>query len=265
MSETSESGHPRGVAGWAAGLGVAASLLTVLPLGYRRPGPATAARAAQLQPVVGIGLGALAAGILYGLTALAAPAPLAGVITVAALVLATRGMHVDGLADATDALGSYRGPEQALAILKSPEVGPFGVAALVLVLGAQAAAFSALAATGGWLAAGTAVAVGRVAMSWSCRRGLTPARRDGLGALWADSVPSPVAVGWVALTGTVAVWAVPDRPWQGPVAVLITLAVTELFARHIRRRLGGSTGDTIGAAGELAVTISVILLVLGSA
>lgn len=258
------TGAARGLAGWVAGLHLATSLLTVLPVGYRQPDPVTAARAARLLPLVGITLGLLAAGVLRGLVALGAPTQLAGLVTVVALVLATRGLHIDGLADTTDALGSYRGPEDALAIMKSPEVGPFGVAALVLVLGAEAIAFGILAGTGRWLAAGLAVVVGRLAMSWSCRRGLPPARREGLGALWADSVPIPVAAGWALLAGVAAVWAVPDRPWQGPLAVLVTIAAIEVFARHARRRFGGSTGDVMGASGELAMATSLVLLALGS-
>lgn len=256
---------PGALAGWWGGLRLATSLLTVLPVRYRPPDRATAARAARLQPVVGAGLGALSAGVLGGLVALGAPGAVTGVVTVAVLALVTRGMHLDGLADTTDALGSYRGPEGALAIMKSPEVGPFGVAALVLVLGAEAAAFAALAESGRWLAAAVAVTVGRVAMSWSCRSGLPPARRGGLGALWAGSVPLGVAVRWVAVAAGAAVWAVPDRPWQGPAAVLLAVAAVELFARHARRRFGGSTGDVIGASGELAVAISVVLLAFGAA
>jgi adenosylcobinamide-GDP ribazoletransferase len=251
--------------GWLAGLRLAASLLTVLPLGYRPPDEVTAHRAARLQPVVGAGLGLLAAGVLRGLVALQAPALLAGVLTVAVLVLITRGMHIDGLADTTDALGSYRGPEGALAIMKSPEVGPFGVAALVLVLGLEVAGFAALAGTGRWLAAGVAVAAGRVAMSWACRRGLPAARPNGLGAMWADSVPVPVAAGWAVLAAVVAAFAVPHRPWQGPLAVLLSVAAIELLGRHARRRFGGSTGDVMGASGELATALAVAVFALGAA
>ncbi|MGI8666805.1 MAG: adenosylcobinamide-GDP ribazoletransferase [Jatrophihabitans sp.] len=218
----------------------------------------------MLQPLVGAGLGLGAIGVLRGLSALGAAPALAGVLTVGALVLATRGMHIDGLADTTDALGSYRPAERALAIMKSPEVGPFGVAALVLVLGTEATGLAALACGHRWLAAGLAVAACRVAMTWACRRGLPPARPVGFGALWADSVPVVVALGWTLIAAVIATLAVPHRPWQGPLAVLLAMAVTELLARHAQRRLGGSTGDVLGAAGELAVASCLIVLALGA-
>src|SRR6185503_4518642 len=146
-----------------------------------------------------------------------------------------------------------------------PEVGPFGVAALLLVLGTEAVGFGALATAGRWLAAGLAVAVGRVAMTWACRRGLPAARPTGLGSLWADSVPVPVAVGWAVLAAALAGLAVPHRPWQGPLAVLLAIAVIELLGRHARRRFGGSTGDVMGASGEVAVVLAVLVLALGTA
>lgn len=250
-------------AGWLAGLHLATSMLTVAPVGFREASPATAARAARSLPLVGIALGAVAGGVLVGLSALGASGLLAGMLTVAVLALATRGMHVDGLADTTDALGGYGPPERALAIMKSPEVGPFGVAAVVLVLGAESAAFATFAGTGRWLAAGIAVAVGRVAMCWSCRRGLPAARPEGLGALWASSVPVPLAVAWAVLAAAAAVWAIPARPWQGPLAVVVAVVAVELLGRHARRRFGGTTGDVMGASGEVAVVVTAVVLALG--
>ncbi|WP_242547516.1 adenosylcobinamide-GDP ribazoletransferase [Amycolatopsis sp. MtRt-6] len=259
-----EPEQPVAPRGWGAAVRVAAAVNTVLPLGYRPPDRSLARRTAIVTPVVGAGLGLLAAGVLSGLTRLGAAPMLAGTVTVAVVVLATRGLHLDGLADTADALGSYQPPERALAIMKSPEVGPMGVAALILVLGVQATGFAQLAGAGRWTAAGLAVTVGMVAMTWACRRGIPPARPTGFGALWADSVPVPVAAGWFAAAAALGVLAVPGRPWQGPLAVLAAWAATELLGRHARRRLGGSTGDVLGAAGEIAMGLSVLVLALGA-
>jgi adenosylcobinamide-GDP ribazoletransferase len=145
-----------------------------------------------------------------------------------------------------------------LEIMKKPDVGPFGVAALVVVLLAQAAALAELAARP-WPAVLAAVvaatAAGRVAVALACRRGVPAARPDGLGALVAGTVgPVALALGAVAVAA-VAVAAVPGRPWQGPVAVLAALAVAALLLRHVVRRLGGVTGDVLGAAVEVVTTL----------
>jgi adenosylcobinamide-GDP ribazoletransferase len=210
-------------------------------------------------PLVGALLGLLAAGLLAGLVRLGASAPLASASTVGVLALATRGLHLDGLADTADGLGSAAPPERALAVMRSPEVGAFGVATLVLVLLTQVAALAQLAGGSHWVSAGLGVAVGRVALVWGCRRGLPAARAGGLGALVAGTVP-----GWVCLLWTVAaatVGAVAAGP-PGAAAVAAATGLAVLLVAHARRRLGGVTGDVLGAACETAVAAAWVLLAL---
>jgi adenosylcobinamide-GDP ribazoletransferase len=250
----------------AAGVRLALTTFTVLPL---RPGQidrASAAVAMSVAPAVGALLGAVLGGALIGLIALDTPALLAGAVVVGLGALLTRGLHLDGLADTVDGLGAYRSREQALAIMKQPDVGPFGVTALVLTLLAQAAALAALPARG-WPAAFAGVvaatACGRAAVSWACRHGIPPARPDGLGAMVAGTVGPPALALGTAGVAAVALAAVPGRPWQGPLAVAAALAVALLLVRHVVRRLGGITGDVLGAAVEVTTTLTYLALLLG--
>ena len=173
----------------AAGLRLAVTTLTVVPLRPGRVDRAAATVAMGLAPLVGVALGAALGALLVGLTATGLPAAVAGALTVAAAVLLTRGLHVDGLADTVDALGSYRSGEAALEVMRKPDIGPFGVAAVVLTLLVQATALGALAARP-WqhvvVAVVTATATGRLAVAAACRRGV-PAARGGCCGAWKRS------------------------------------------------------------------------------
>lgn len=244
---------------------LALSWLTVLPV----PGPAAvdrrvAAAAIRWGPLVGLLLGAAAAGVLAGLTALGLPPLPAGLLTVAFLTVATRGMHLDGLADTADGLGCFRPPEQALAVMRDGGAGPFAVVTLVLVLGAEATALATLAAApGGWSGVVLAVVVGRVAFLWCCRRGVPAARPDGLGVLVAGSQPAWAGpLGWIVAAG-LAVFAVPGRPWHGPLAVVLAAGAVIGLGAHTRRRFGGVTGDVLGAATETATAVVLVVLAAG--
>lgn len=246
------------------GFALAVSWLTVLPAPVRgEVDRSVGARAITLAPLVGLALGAVAAGLLWALDALGAPGLVAGLLAVGALAVGTRGMHLDGLADTVDGLGCYGPPERALAVMRDGSTGPFAVVALVLVLGAQAAALGALATDGRWLAVVLGVAAGRVALGWVCRRGVPAARPDGLGALVAGTQPVVVAAVWAVVLALGALAAVPGRAWQGPVAVLVAGGVVVLGSRHAVRRFGGMTGDVLGACSEVAVTAALVVLALG--
>ncbi|MCM4081632.1 adenosylcobinamide-GDP ribazoletransferase [Paractinoplanes hotanensis] len=242
-----------------AGLRLSVTTLTVLPVRAGRVDRPAAAVAMSVAPAVGALLGLLLAALLWLLREAHAPALVAAGVTVAAAALLTRGMHLDGLADTIDALGSYRRGDAALDIMKKSDIGPFGVAAIVLTLLIQASALAVVPL----VAVVVAFAAGRVAIPLACRRGVPAARPEGLGALVAGTVPAPVAVLGAALVTAAAIAATPDRPWQGPVAVAISLAVVVLLVRHGVRRFGGITGDVLGAAVEATTTLALVGLSLG--
>jgi adenosylcobinamide-GDP ribazoletransferase len=242
-------------------LAFALSLLTVLPVRSPAPTARLGAGALRWAPVVGAALGAVAGGLLLGLAALGVPALVAGLLTVGFLALATRGMHIDGLADTADGLGCYGPPERALAVMREGGVGAFAVVTLVVMLGAQAAALAGLASTGPYAIAAVALATaaGRAGFCWVARRGVPAARPSGLGALVAGSQPWWVpAAWWTALT--VAGFALGPRATIG---VALGAALVIALSWHTSRRFGGMTGDVLGAAGELATTAVLVALSTG--
>ncbi len=247
------------------GLRLALTTFTVVPVRAGRIDRRTAGIAMSLAPLVGAALGAVLAGAGLGLRWLGAPTLVAGAVAVALGVLLTRALHVDGLADTADGLGSYRGPEGALEVMKKPDVGPFGVAAVVLALLIQAASAATLLGRPAPTAlAGivTATVAGRLAVTWSCRQGVPAARPDGLGALVAGTVSWFSALAGLALTALLAVTAGPETRWQGPVAVAASLAAGLLLVRHAVRRIGGITGDVLGAVVEVATTVAYVGLAI---
>ncbi|MBF6206481.1 MULTISPECIES: adenosylcobinamide-GDP ribazoletransferase [Nocardia] len=244
------------------GVRLAISWLTVLPVrGPDDVDRSAAARAILLAPLVGALLGAGAAGLLWALSWVGASAPLAGLLVVGALALITRGMHLDGLADTLDGLGSYGPPERARQIMKSGGAGPFGVAGLAFAIGVQAFSFAALADSGRWVAVALAVATGRVAVILACR-GVPAAPGTGFGILVAGTQSAVAAASWSVAALALAVFAVPSRPWLGPLAVALGLAASTVLVRHCARRFGGLSGDVLGAAVETTVALTAAVLSL---
>lgn len=247
------------------GLSLAFSWLTVLPVrGPNEIGRPEGRLAIGSAPVVGAALGAVAAGLLWLLHWAGLTATLAGLLTVGALAVLTRGMHVDGLADTADGLGCYGPPERAREVMRSGGAGPFGVVALVVTIGVEAVSFGALGAQGAWIAVAVAVASGRIAVVSACRRGVPASSARGFGALVADSQPLWAAVLWALPLAAAAVWAVPGRWWQGPVVIVVVLAGATVLVRHCVRRFDGINGDVLGAALEFTVAATAVGFLLGA-
>jgi len=246
-------------------LRLALGTLTVLPVRAPVVDRRVAGRAMVLAPLVGLVL-ALPALVLLGLLAEAQVSPLvAATLVVGLLALLTRGLHLDGLADTADGLGSGKPPLEALEVMRRGDVGPFGVVTLVLVLLVQVAALAQLVGSNlGGLGVVAALTVSRLALPLACSVGIPAARGDGLGAVVAGTVSRGMALVAVLLAYATLLTAalLLASPLEAVVLAPFGLLAGLALGWRAVRRLGGVTGDVLGAVVEATFTGTLLALCL---
>ncbi|MFJ1970850.1 adenosylcobinamide-GDP ribazoletransferase [Streptomyces sp. NPDC087903] len=255
---------------WPDGLRFAFGTLTALPVRVTRWDREAARRGMLSAPSAGLVVGACAAAVGVLLLFLGAGALLAAVATAAVPAALTRGLHLDGLADTADGLGSGKPAEDALRIMKQSDIGPFGVLALVFVLLAQVAALAQLYGSSwarGALAAVVSATAARLALTLAARTGVPAARPEGLGAAVAGVVPvGGAVVAGLAVTAAAAAGGAflgAQDAVRAALAVLMAAGAAELLLRHCTRRFGGVTGDVFGGLAETAATTALVVFCLG--
>jgi len=238
---------------WAEIL-LAAGFLTRLPLPAVTQERGSLARAGWAFPVVGLIIGAVGGAVFALMDRLGLPMLASGLLAVAATMLLTGALHEDGLADSADGFGA-QDSESALAIMRDSRIGAFGVLALVLSVGLRASALAGIADRAlAFQALIAAHAVSRgllpAVMLW-----LDPARTDGLGAEAGRPTP-PVATAAAAIALVIALLALGFG--RGVLGSLIAAAIAALVAQLARRRLGGYTGDVLGAIQQVAEVVMLL-------
>jgi adenosylcobinamide-GDP ribazoletransferase len=233
--------------------------------GAAAPGPG----ALRWFGVVGALIGAAVGGVWFA-AGQVLPALVAASVAVTADAALTGLLHLDGLADAADGLLPPLPAERRLAVMRDPHVGAFGVTALVLVLALRIAALTYLASRPAtilavaalWCAARTAMAVAATSVTYARPGGLATAFMSGdgtgrSGPAWLAPVAAgaPLALVLGVLGTTPAILGV-----LAVAAAAIGAAIVVTFARG---RIGGFTGDVLGAAGVVAETLGLLLLVVG--
>ncbi|MFJ2133279.1 adenosylcobinamide-GDP ribazoletransferase [Streptomyces sp. NPDC087845] len=252
------------------GLRFAFGTLTVLPVRVTRWDRGTARTGMMCAPLAGLVVGILAA-VPGALSLLLGSGPLLAAVASAAVpAVLTRGLHLDGLADTADGLGSGRPADDALRIMKQSDIGPFGVITLLFVLLAQVAVLDQLYGQSwarGAVAAAVAAVTARLALTLASRQGVPAARPEGLGAAVAGTVTvrAAVAVGAVAVAACAGAGALFGGygALHHALAALAALGAAQLLLRHCVRRFGGVTGDVFGALAETAATAALVVLALG--
>lgn len=230
------------------GLVLAVRYLTIISVGRGRPHEAGASLggAAPWFPVVGLGIG-LVVVATERLTGRLFPTLLSALLTVTVWKLLTGGLHLDGLADCLDGLAGLD-PEHRLRIMRDGPIGAFGAIGLILFLLLAIAAVAELEEAFRWRALLVAPVIGR-AMPVLLARLFRPARADGQGAAFQAGVRPlavPIALGVGILVAVGVLGAL------GIVAVAVAGLVSVAWTRGLAARLGGVTGDVLGAAIEMA-------------
>ncbi len=228
-------------------LPAAFTLLTRLPLGAGQSAefPASSSWA---WPVVGAAVGALGGAVAHVLAAIGTGTAIAAIGAIACMIAVTGALHEDGLADSVDGLFGGGSAGERLSIMRDSRIGAFGAIAICLFLIGRHASLDELLldgrAMGALIAAG---AVSRMVMLIVFR--LTPpARSDGLAA--SVGMPSNLATGLgCCLAAAIAIAAV---GWGAAPAAALALATGIAVAWHARRRIGGVTGDVLGAVQQVA-------------
>lgn len=228
---------------------LAVGFLTRLPMPEVDYSDAAMARATRLYPAVGLVLGAALAALLWLLSQVL-PQPVAVLLTLAAGARLTGALHEDGLADAGDGLGGGWSRDQALEIMRDSRIGTYGALTLGLTLAIKAAALAYLPLTAAMIAVLAGHTLGRLAITQLIVF-LDYARPKGAGDFLADvSALKGIAPWPPAIVAALAI-ALLVGPVPALAALAATLAVFVVMRRWCQRKLGGFTGDTLGASEQL--------------
>lgn len=202
-------------------------------------------------PAIGIALGAVAGGVFWT-ASLIFPAVIAAILSTIVTVALTGALHEDGLADTMDGLGGGHSRERALEIMKDPRIGAFGALALMLMLGLKISTLSALPLT--WVV--TTLIAGHALSRWCAVllvARLPYARADN--STRTKPVVERVASADIAIASLFGLAPLALCQWPALIGGVTALATTLLLGAWYSRRLGGYTGDTLGATQQITEVV----------
>jgi adenosylcobinamide-GDP ribazoletransferase len=256
-----------------ADMAAAILFFTRLPVPVRLPrdhGPPDMGRIARVVPVVGLIVGVISASMALVAWGAAFPPLGCALLALGAAALLTGAMHEDGLADVADGFGGGWTRERKLEIMKDSRVGSYGVTAVIVVLGLEAALIADILGRTGPIAAFVAIiaaaTLSRVA-ALAPMALLPPARTDGLAAAAGAVSPRDLAIGalfacLLAGVGLVVLFGVRGAPLALLVCVTAASITAILLTRLAKAQIGGHTGDVAGATQKLASVAVLAALVV---
>lgn len=231
---------------------IAFGLLTRIPVGELGNSPSGGiGRSTPYFPIVGLFVGGIGAGVLFGSTAINLPPAISAGLAILALILATGAIHEDGLADSADGLGLNRPAARTLEIMRDSRIGVFGVIAIAASLGLRWAALTAIVAVSveqGALILIAAAVTSRALMPVIMKI-MSPARTNGLAHDAGQPQTIQVAAG-IFITAVI-LWAGLEIGLALLSTGIAAIAVT-CFCLFVHRRIGGQTGDVLGASQQIA-------------
>lgn len=212
-------------------------------------------QASTFFPLVGFGLGSILV-LLNSLLEDSMPGGLLSVTLVAGLALLTRGLHLDGLADTFDGLGAGGDRDRILRVMGDSRIGVFGVLAIVLVILFKLRAIESMSEER-WRALLMAPLLGRWAMVVLAYR--SKAAKEGLGSILIGHMGGRQ----LFFATVVALVLVAGFSQTSGIAIMAGVAVFTMACKiYFHGRLGGVTGDTFGAVGELSETSVLVVFAL---
>jgi adenosylcobinamide-GDP ribazoletransferase len=237
----------------------ALAFLTRVPVRHATCTPEAIGRSASVFPLVGALVGTVAVIVLWTIRR-ALPATLTATVVVLSGIVLTGALHLDGLADVADGFGGGRTRDDVLRIMRDHQIGTYGAIALIMALLFQVAAIASLIERD---AAARFLVIAPVASRWAMvllGRRLPYARADaGLGRALTDHVRDRDV--WEA-TALALLITILLGGWSGIVSLVVTLALTAGVGFVCWRRIGGVTGDALGANAVLCETMILIASVV---
>jgi adenosylcobinamide-GDP ribazoletransferase len=206
-------------------------------------------------PIVGAALGSIMVGV-YSIGSAVFPDGVLRPMLVVLLVILTGGLHLDGFADVCDGFYAGRTKAEALRIMKDPHVGTMAVIGIITVLMMKVVLLSSLPAA--MLSSALLIfpAIGRGGMVWGMWMAPYARPEGGTGETFFRTLAGRHV--WTA-TVLLSAWALLFAGWPAVIVLLFAAGATKIFVGYCGRRIGGMTGDTLGALNELLELLTLVL------
>ncbi|MGI9402503.1 MAG: adenosylcobinamide-GDP ribazoletransferase [Rhizobiaceae bacterium] len=206
-------------------------------------------------PIAGLLIGIIPA-LVYASLSGPLPALVASGLAIAAGMLITGGLHEDGLSDCADGFGGARDPEKALEIMRDSQIGAFGASSLVFSIGLRWVALASLGPAAGAAAILIAHSAGRGAITTALAFS-SYVRKSGAASTVEQGIDKTL---WLAVMGLSIFLSAVFGGWNAAIAAACGIGAAALVFAYARKRIGGYTGDVLGAMEQVAEIVILIML-----